>query len=57
MEVEEEKKTILLAGANERKTILLVDDNMTILAAGKSIMKELYKAFPVLSAGIMFDLL
>ncbi|MDR0500354.1 MAG: response regulator [Coriobacteriales bacterium] len=41
----------------ERKTILLVDDNATSLAAGKQILKERYKVYPTPSAEIMFDLL
>jgi putative two-component system response regulator len=40
-----------------RKTILLVDDNATNLAAGKEMLKEKYKVYPVPSAEIMFDLL
>jgi len=42
---------------NERKTILLVDDNMINLTAGKDILKTQYKTYPVPSAAIMFDLL
>ncbi|GHU91624.1 response regulator [Clostridia bacterium] len=41
----------------ERKKILLVDDNMTNLTAGKEMLKDLYKVYPVPSADIMFDLL
>jgi putative two-component system response regulator len=40
-----------------RKTILLVDDNATNLAAGKEMLKDRYKVYPVPSAEIMFDLL
>jgi putative two-component system response regulator len=42
---------------NERKKILLVDDNMTNLTAGKEMLKDQYKVYPVPSAEIMFDLL
>ena len=42
---------------SKRKTILLVDDNATNLVAGKSILKEHFKVYPVPSAEIMFDLL
>jgi putative two-component system response regulator len=42
---------------NERKTIFLVDDNGTNLTAGKDILKNQYKVYPILSARIMFDLL
>jgi putative two-component system response regulator len=42
---------------NERKTIFLVDDNGTNLTAGKEILKDQYKVYPILSAKIMFDLL
>ncbi|MDR2479791.1 MAG: response regulator [Treponema sp.] len=41
----------------ERKIIFLVDDNATNLAAGKEMLKEAYKVYPVPSAEIMFDLL
>ncbi|MDR0855203.1 MAG: response regulator [Christensenellaceae bacterium] len=43
--------------ANERKTIFLVDDNATNLTLGKEMLKAQYKVYPVLSAGVMFDLL
>jgi putative two-component system response regulator len=43
--------------ANERNVILLVDDNATNLAAGKEMLKNDYKVYPVPSAEIMFDLL
>ncbi|MDR1778713.1 MAG: response regulator [Clostridiales Family XIII bacterium] len=42
---------------NGRKTVLLVDDNPTNLSAGKNMLKEQYKVYPVPSAEIMFDLL
>ncbi|MDR3278333.1 MAG: response regulator [Oscillospiraceae bacterium] len=42
---------------SERRTILVVDDNMTNLTMGKEILKEQYKVFPIPSAEIMFDLL
>ena len=42
---------------NERRTIMLVDDNATNLASGKEMLKELYKIYPVLSGEILFDLL
>ncbi|MDR0819886.1 MAG: response regulator, partial [Oscillospiraceae bacterium] len=40
-----------------RKTVLLVDDNMTNLTTGKEMLKSEYKVYPVPSAEIMFDLL
>jgi putative two-component system response regulator len=40
-----------------RKIILLVDDNPTNLAAGKEMLKDRYKVYPIPSAEIMFDLL
>jgi putative two-component system response regulator len=43
--------------ASERKTILLVDDNMTNLAAGKHILKDQYKVYPLPSAVALFELL
>ncbi|MDR1798137.1 MAG: response regulator [Clostridiales Family XIII bacterium] len=42
---------------NGRKTILLVDDNETNLTAGKTMLKEQYKVYPIPSAEIMFDIL
>jgi putative two-component system response regulator len=42
---------------NERKVIFLVDDNGTNLTAGKVILKDQYKVYPILSAKVMFDLL
>jgi putative two-component system response regulator len=42
---------------NERNIIFLVDDNGTNLTAGKEILKNQYKVYPILSAKIMFDLL
>jgi putative two-component system response regulator len=42
---------------NDRKAILLVDDNATNLTAGKNMLKDAYKVYPVPSAEIMFDLL
>jgi putative two-component system response regulator len=42
---------------NERKIIFLVDDNGTNLTAGKDILKDQYKVYPIPSAKIMFDLL
>ncbi|MDR3338136.1 MAG: response regulator [Treponema sp.] len=42
---------------SERKIIFLVDDNGTNLTAGKEILKNQYKVYPILSARIMFDLL
>ncbi|GHS97936.1 response regulator [Synergistales bacterium] len=41
----------------EHKKILLVDDNVTNLTAGRDILKEKYKVYPVPSAETMFDLL
>jgi putative two-component system response regulator len=40
-----------------RKTVLLVDDNITNLTTGKDMLKDLYKVYPAPSAEIMFDLL
>jgi len=42
---------------NERKMILLVDDNKINLTAGKEILRDKYKTYPIPSAEIMFDLL
>jgi putative two-component system response regulator len=42
---------------NERKIIFVVDDNGTNLTAGKEILKDQYKVYPMQSARIMFDLL
>ena len=42
---------------NERKTIMLVDDNMTNLTVGKEILRDKYKTYPIPSAAILFDLL
>jgi putative two-component system response regulator len=41
---------------NERKIIFLVDDNGTNLTAGKEILKNRYKVYPIPSARIMFAL-
>jgi putative two-component system response regulator len=41
---------------NERKRIFLVDDNGTHLTAGKEILKNMYKVYPIPSARIMFAL-
>jgi putative two-component system response regulator len=41
----------------QRKTIMLVDDNHATLAAGKEILKELYRVYPMPSAEILFELL
>ena len=43
--------------SDDRRTIMIVDDNMTNLAAGKAMLKDYYKVYPVPSAEIMFDLL
>ena len=43
--------------AAERKTIILVDDNMTNLAAGKDILRGTYRTYPVPSADRLFELL
>ncbi|MDR1713219.1 MAG: response regulator [Coriobacteriales bacterium] len=42
---------------NERKTIMLVDDNATNLTAGRNMLKDRYKVYPCPSAEMMFDLL
>jgi putative two-component system response regulator len=42
---------------SDRKTILLVDDNVTNLIAGKNILKDQYKVYPTPTAEIMFGLL
>jgi putative two-component system response regulator len=41
----------------ESKMIFIVDDDMTILTAGKAMLKGRYKVCPVPSISIMFDLL
>jgi putative two-component system response regulator len=41
---------------NDRKIIFLVDDNGTNLMAGKEILKNRYKVYPIPSARIMFAL-
>ncbi|MCL1887034.1 MAG: response regulator [Betaproteobacteria bacterium] len=41
----------------DKKVILLVDDSMALLTAGKKIMRDTYKVYPTPSAEIMFDLL
>ena len=43
--------------SNLRSTIILVDDNLTNLAAGKSILKTFYQVIPVTSAKEMFEAL
>jgi len=40
-----------------RKIIMLVDDNMTNLSAGKKMLGEAYKVYPIPSGEILFDLL
>ncbi|MDR3364206.1 MAG: response regulator [Clostridiales Family XIII bacterium] len=40
-----------------RKKIILVDDNMTNLTAGKNMLKEQYEVFPVPSGAKLFELL
>ena len=42
---------------NERKTIMIVDDNATNLAVAKEMLKDDYKVYPIPSADILFDLL
>jgi len=42
---------------NDRKVIMFVDDNPTNLVAGKEILKNLYKVYPIPSGRILFDLL
>ncbi|MDR0599218.1 MAG: response regulator, partial [Treponema sp.] len=42
---------------NERKIIFLVDDNPADLAAGKDILKDTYKTYPLSSANSLLDLL
>jgi len=41
----------------ERKNIMLVDDDAVILTAGKEILKDAYRVYPVLSGEILLDLL
>jgi putative two-component system response regulator len=41
----------------DKKIIMLVDDNVTNLKAGKEILKDKYTTYPVPSAEIMFELL
>ena len=40
-----------------RKIIMLVDDNPTNLVAGKEILKDIYKVYPIPSGDILFDLM
>jgi putative two-component system response regulator len=40
-----------------RKTILIVDDNMSNLTTGKNLLKVRYKVFPAPSAARMFEIL
>jgi putative two-component system response regulator len=42
---------------DERRTILIVDDNSTNLAMGKDMLKDDYKVFPIPSGEILLDLL
>ena len=42
---------------NDRKIIMLVDDNAANLATGKEMLKEKYRVYPVLSGDILLDLL
>ena len=41
----------------ERKTIMLVDDTPTVLAAGKEVLKDYYRVYPIPSGDILLDLL
>ncbi|MCL2626226.1 MAG: response regulator [Cystobacterineae bacterium] len=41
----------------ERKTIMLVDDNLSNLEAGKSMLGDLYRLYPILSGEILLNLL
>lgn len=41
----------------ERKTIMLVDDNLGNLEAGKSMLGDLYRLYPILSGTILLNLL
>jgi putative two-component system response regulator len=41
----------------ERKNIFIVDDNMANLAAGKNVLKERYKTYPIPSAEALIGLL
>ena len=42
---------------DERKTIMIVDDNSTNLAMGKDMLKNDYKVYPIPSGEILLDLL
>jgi putative two-component system response regulator len=42
---------------NKKQTIFLVDDNMTNLTAGKTVLKDHYDIFPILSARKLFMVL
>ncbi|MDR1626278.1 MAG: response regulator [Spirochaetia bacterium] len=42
---------------NEKQIIFLVDDNMTNLTAGKTVLKDHYEIFPILSAQKLFMIL
>jgi len=43
--------------SNVRNTVILVDDNLTNLTAGKNILKTFYQVIPVPSAAEMFEVL
>ena len=43
--------------SDTRYTIILVDDNMTSLAAGKNMLSTFHQVIPVTSAGNMFEVL
>jgi putative two-component system response regulator len=43
--------------ADKRKTIILVDDDMIHLTAGKDILKDTYNVFPVSSGERLFEIL
>lgn len=42
---------------NDRKNIFIVDDNMANLAAGKNVLKDRYKTYPIPSAEALLGLL
>jgi putative two-component system response regulator len=46
-----------MKNGNERKVVLLVDDNVTNLTVGKDMLRDHFKVYPAPSAEIMFDLL
>jgi len=40
-----------------RRTIMLVDDNAAVLAAGKEMLRDLYRVYPIPSGDILLDIM